>query len=29
MYLDIPETPQSPIYQEHIHQGVEQAFYTA
>ena len=28
-YLDIPETPQSPIYQEHIRQGVEQAFYTA
>ena len=28
-YLDIPEAPQSPIYQEHIRQGVEQAFYTA
>ncbi len=28
-YLDIPEKPQSPIYQEHIRQGVEQAFYTA
>lgn len=29
MYLDIPETPQSPLYQEHTRQGVEQAFYTA
>lgn len=28
-YLDIPEVPQGPIYQEHIRQGVEQAFYTA
>ena len=28
-YLDIPEKPQGPIYQEHIRQGVEQAFYTA
>lgn len=28
-YLDIPEAPQSPIYQEHIRRGVEQAFYTA
>ena len=28
-YLDIPEVPQRPIYQEHIRQGVEQAFYTA
>ena len=27
--LDIPEATQSPIYQEHIRQGVEQAFYTA
>lgn len=28
-YLDIPEVPQRPIYQEHIRQGVEQAFFTA
>ncbi len=28
-YLDIPEVSQRPIYQEHIRQGVEQAFFTA
>ena len=29
MYLDIPESPQSPLYQEHTRQGAEQALYTA
>ena len=28
-YLDIPEVPQRPIYQEHIRQGVVQTFFTA